>query len=510
MKHDCVPATEGICVLPFEPATLVARPVVDAAGIEHLGYGVNFVNCILRPTSLDAPFVGHGIIEVSSEWEELVLLPITTTRCSALRAPAGFNHVMLTHGTILTMRILFVFHHLRTPDELGGLRSWHIAKAFAEAGHEAQVIAPGVDSLTGKRTTRLRGLTVYIKQFVSGFEVLRVNALRNDRSSKFRRALYYLSSTLSLLLVLFRVRRPAAVMSTSMPLTSMLSANIYARLVGAKFLVDVRDLTLDQAEDIGYFRGSRVLNWLKSVEAKSFRNADALYPVSNGMRELLIAKGVDAERVTTVPIGFEGHIYATPEANRPNPYRKLGVDDQFIVLYAGSMGFVYDVDTVIEAAHMVPADAGITFVFVGGGQRASAYEKAAPSNCYFLGQVPKRDIPGFCMHADVGINPVVRGHVIKRLLGNKIFDYLGNGLPTIYLGPDDGDVASLLESSGAGWILPAGGANPLAELLLDLRRQPNEVSFRGERGRTYVNRNLRTEALMKRLVLAVNSAIDNA
>jgi len=90
-------------------------------------------------------------------------------------------------------RVLFLPHHFREPTDKGGLRSWHIVNRL-EAVCPVVVVVPGVDTLTGERSPRLPRFRLWASERRgANVEIVRVNALRNDRSSKLRRALYYLS-----------------------------------------------------------------------------------------------------------------------------------------------------------------------------------------------------------------------------------------------------------------------------------------------------------------------------
>ena len=91
--------------------------------------------------------------------------------------------------------ILLNFNHFRTPKDLGGLRSWHIGSHLSKKGYRVTAVIPGVDTLTGEKKRSLRG-RIWSKETINDVEVIWVNVLNNDRKSKLRRVLYYLSLSL--------------------------------------------------------------------------------------------------------------------------------------------------------------------------------------------------------------------------------------------------------------------------------------------------------------------------
>ena len=82
----------------------------------------------------------------------------------------------------------------------------------------------------------------------------------------------------------------------------------------------------------------------------------------------------------------------------------------------------------------------------------------------------KGEISSFCSQADVCVYPANNGNVINAMLGNKIFDYLGNGTLTIFSGPTS-DVCNLIQSVDGGTCVSADSqqlANAIVELSCDL------------------------------------------
>ena len=266
-------------------------------------------------------------------------------------------------------RVLFLPHHFREPTDKGGLRSWHIVNALEKTGPVA-VVVPGVDTLTGERNPRLGRFHWWATESRGyNVEIIRVNALRNDRTSKLRRGLYYVSFSMLQFLRGAFLPGIGAVVTTSMPVSTMILGWLIARIRGAVFVIDVRDLPTDLALELGYFRRGAFSRLMRSLEYFAYRHADLIVTVSQGMADLLIADGVDEKRVHVAPIGYDA---LEDEVRPPSAFVDgLPVEGRFVVLYSGTMGFVVDVDTMLEAARLTRGRADILYLFVGDGQRLS-------------------------------------------------------------------------------------------------------------------------------------------
>jgi glycosyltransferase involved in cell wall biosynthesis len=383
-------------------------------------------------------------------------------------------------------RVLFLPHHFREPTDKGGLRSWHIVNQL-EKTCPVVVVVPGVDTLTGERSERLSRFSPWASERRSAnVEIIRVNALPNDRTSKLRRALYYLSfSALQFVrgILLPRIR---VVMTTSMPVSTMLLGWLTARLRGAAFVIDVRDLPTDLAIELGYFKAGHFSRLLRRLEYFSYRRADLIVAVSQGMADLLAAGGVDARRVHVAPIGYDA--LEEPAGQLSTFVDGLPLAGRFVVLYSGTMGYVVDVETLLGAARLTRGREDIVYLIVGDGQRLPEYRERAGrdgSHCVFTDRVPKFVVSEICRRADVCVYPLIDGKVIAALLGNKIFDYMGAGKPTIYTGPK-GDVSRLIEAAGGGICLPPGDAEALANTILALADDDDRRARMGAAARRYV------------------------
>jgi glycosyltransferase involved in cell wall biosynthesis len=393
-----------------------------------------------------------------------------------------------------------MFHHYRTPEQRGGLRSWHIGSYLTRNGYKVTAIVPGIDPLSGNMEPGLNG-KLWHKETINGAKIIRVNSLKNNRISKLRRLMYYTSySTLQFLCSCF-VKKVDLIISTSMPLSSVFLSFVQAKLRGIPFVIDVRDLPTDSAIELNYFSENGLSKHILNFEAWLFRKADCLIPVSNGMARVLETKGIPPHKIRVVPIGYDGRDAYKGFTDWNRDIRaELGLEGKFIVLYAGTMGHVVDIPTVLEAANNIKDVQDITFVFVGGGQLIEEYKETAKKsglNCIFLGPRPKSDIPLFCSQADVCVYPLKGSSIIGSLLGNKIFDYSGNYAPTLYSGPE-GDIKALIENAGGGICVPAGDAKALSQSILSLYRDPGKKKRLGTNAALYVEKGYKVENMMQK------------
>ena len=397
-------------------------------------------------------------------------------------------------------RILLNFSHYITPKDPGGLRSWHIGTHLALKGYSVVAIIPGVDTLTGKKRGNLKG-KCWTKEVIDGVEVFWVNSFKNDRNSKIRRALYYLSFSILQAVVSVLVRRIDGIVCMSIPFTSVCYSYIQSIIRRVPVIVDVRDLPIDTAIELGYLKRNMLTNNILKAERWLYKHADKLIAVSEGWESRLKEKGVSPSKINVVPLGFEGRgIYGKYIDWNRDIKAELDLKNKFVVAYVGTLGHVFDIAAVLNAAKRTSHIKRIVYLFAGGGQRLEEFSQIALENdlnCIFLGPRPKSDVPLICSQVDVCICPYKKGKYVASILGNKIFDYMGNGTATVYSGPK-GDVSKILEESNGGICVPAGDSIGIAEAIIFLYKNPDNLQLLGVNAKNHIEKSYNVRNMMLR------------
>lgn len=395
--------------------------------------------------------------------------------------------------------------------EAGGLRTWALAKYLVEQGYEVTVVVPSWDPLTGRRLQRARRLATRVE--VDGIELVHVWSSRNDRSSRFRRVGYFLTQSLSSLVVALRRPRPDVVISANYPPTLAMAAAFAAWIYRRPFVLEVRDLPAEAAVASGYLRNRLLAQVVLRLERFLFRLGCRIITVAPGMKRRMTELGVPEPTISVVPNAYEDAIFSAEEGCGRDLRREQGWEGRFVVLYAGTMGHIPDLMTLLKTAELTVDDPSIVYALIGDGQRRNDYRAFAQGrgldNCEFLGRKPRSEIPLFCRAADVCVNLFPNHPFWGTILGNKTFDYLGSGTAYVYCGTEPSDTGNVLRASGAGLVVPPENPQRLRDALLSLRDHPGERIAMGARGRRYVMEHFSRERIDRKFEAVLNEAMDD-
>ena len=400
------------------------------------------------------------------------------------------------------MHVLFLTQYF-TP-EVGATqtRIHEFARACVAAGHRVTVLTEFPNHPHGRIPPEYRG-RVFTRERMDGFEVLRVWVFARPVKTFWTRLGFYFSFfALASLRGAFGGGRVDVVFATSPPLPVGLAGWIIARLRGARFVLDIRDLWPAAAEALGELKSPALVRMAARLERFLYRHADRVTAVTRGFVTHISAMVRDPERVSLLSNGASVDVF-DPARMDPGLRSRLGLGDRFVVTFAGLHGIAQGLDAVLEAAALLRDRPEVVFCLIGEGPVKSALvaraEAEGLANVRFLPPVPLAEITPYLTAADALLVPLRRDPIFDTFIPSKLFDFLACARPVILM--VGGEAREVLEAAGGGMFVEPGDAPGLADAVLRLAQSdPQERVAMGARGRTYVLAHFTRQAQGQRLV----------
>jgi len=327
----------------------------------------------------------------------------------------------------------------------------------------------------------------------SALAFIRAFSTRPRRGIKLGRLAYLMSWVIGQALALRSARRPDVIVAMYAPPGVAVVPCLAARLFKVPLLLDVRDIPVETAREIGYLSSPIILGVMNWLDRFVLARASSILVVSKAMVPVLQAKGAKPDVVEWSPIGYD--TFSDTPANQQDPVP--AVRDLFppgtetLVVYVGTVGYLQNWGSVLEAFERLPSAVGLLVIGEGAMER-EVDERIAKGrvNARRMGRIPKAQIEDVLTQADVALFPLRGDRMTGAMLGNKFFDYAGAGLPIVYSGPG-GAVADLVDELRCGLVVPPEAPEALARAVMSLHRQPENRVRQGARGRQFA---LRTTA----------------
>jgi colanic acid biosynthesis glycosyl transferase WcaI len=386
------------------------------------------------------------------------------------------------------MHVLVITEYYKPDGGPGAPLFTMLSEDLVRRGHVVTVIAPVPHYPSGQVPADFRKIWIR-RTNENGVNVIRVGLPSVNRARLPARLLQFITYQLEAVLAGWREAYDV-VLAHSPALEVWLPFIFFSRVRHKPGVYSVHDVYPDVGIKLGIFRNPLVIRLVVALEKSCLKNAVQVRILSKSFKASLIKLGVPEAKIHLIYDWVETDAIRPLPRNNPFAVQNDLVND-FVVLYAGNLGFVQGLDMVLVAARLLKETPGIRFVFVGdGGARAGLMEKAKEwdlTNVRFLPYQPRDRMPEVFASADVSLVSLCKGTGFGAL-PSKTYSILASGRPVIASVDEGSDTWDLVERSGAGLPIPPEDPDQLKEAVLRLQKDAMLRETFGKNGREYVTR----------------------
>lgn len=314
------------------------------------------------------------------------------------------------------VKVIILHQHFKAPFPGGAIRSWYLARAGVEAGHEVTV-------LSGHNGD-------YKRETIDGIEVHWLPVAYDnrfdfrDRSKSFLRYVWQV------------IRRPAlyrdaeVCYAISVPLTTGLAAMWIKRRYGVPYFFEVGDLWPDAPVQMGFISNRWLKSLLYALEEKTYAKAVSVVALSEPIRAT-IEKKTRNNAIEMIP-NMADTDYFFPSARDPATAREFGLEGRFVVSYVGALGYANGLDYILQCAAICRSrKPEVMFLICGDGAEGEGLQasarKAGLQNVKFIPFQPREGVKKILNVTDavfISYRPVP---ILETGSPNKYFDGLAAG-----------------------------------------------------------------------------------
>ena len=259
----------------------------------------------------------------------------------------------------------------------------------------------------------------------------------------------------------------------SSPATAAAPAMLAKLLYGVPYVLVVQDLWPDSVFAAGFLREGLIHHTayacLNAFVNASYREAEHIVVISEGMKALLIERGVRDEQITVI------YNWAEAPGDGPQDVPARDQDQPLHIMYAGNVGAPQGLDNVVRALALLP-DEEFHLTVIGGGAQLDSLraltEALGLQNVEFVGPVPRAGVDAYLATAHIHLVSLIDDPLFTVTVPSKLQSLLSVGLPILAVAP--GETADIVRRAGAGATVAPGDPQVLASALQRLARQPDE------------------------------------
>ena len=264
-----------------------------------------------------------------------------------------------------------------------------------------------------------------------------------------------------------------------------------AKRLGLPFVYEIRAFWEDAAVGNGTGReGSLKYRLTRALENRVVAGADAVFTICKGLRDDLVARGHDGEKIGLSPNGVDLALFGDPVARDDALAHALGIGAGPVVGFIGSF---YDYEGLDDLVAALPAlrqrHPHAQLLLVGGGPmnealRAQAAASPAGDAIVFTGRVPHAEVERYYSLIDVLAYPRKHSRLTDLVTPLKPLEAMAQR--RIVAASDVGGHRELITDGQTGLLFPPDDPMRMAASLADFIDRRDSWPTMREAGRAHV------------------------
>ncbi len=231
-------------------------------------------------------------------------------------------------------------------------------------------------------------------------------------------------------------------------------------------------------------RGSRDFEWAKGgmyrfmarMEADAAANATHVLAITQALKDELINRGVDGDKITVVPNAVDAERF-TPQPRDAELEAQLGFQGKTVIGYIGSVLDYEGLGLLIDAAERLRSQRDdFVVMIVGDGAELERFQSEVETRelgdvVRFLGRVPHEDVERYYSLVDIAPFPRLPLPVCEMVSPLKPFEALAMGKAIV--ASDVAALAEIVQPGVTGLLHRKGAVDDLTAKLSELVERPD-------------------------------------
>lgn len=278
------------------------------------------------------------------------------------------------------------------------------------------------------------------------------------------------------------------------PLTLAIAAIVYKKRHNTPIFLYCLDLWPESLKV--YIKGEKSLLFrlVKRLSTYIYRQCDMIGVSSPSFQEYFeCTHGIAKERIS----------FIAQHANEIAAPQREADSSLFNFMYAGNVGQIQGLDTVVQAVNIIRNREDFVFHIVGDGSYFAALrDKIADlglqDKFVLHGRVPPTEIPHKYSLADVLVITLTGESLIGVTIPAKLQSYMSAGKPI--LGSINGDAQSVIAQADCGYYVSSGHSEALSEAMVRfIENSPQQNAIYGQNAKNYFNEHFTKEIYIEKL-----------
>lgn len=405
------------------------------------------------------------------------------------------------------MKIVFVAGYYYPESTADARLNYDIVSSLCAAGHQVKVIVPfpsrGLDKKLQNEFINKR------KEIVNdNLEIVRVGPIKQYKQSFIKKAWFLIRNTSYLYKEVKKSDADLYFVISSPPFIGKIVIKLHKK--NKKVVYKLQDVFPDNLKHSkGLKESSILIKHYRKFEKKVYSSCDRIIAVSDDVKKTLVSRGVTPNKIDVVFDWVDSSI-CKPIERRDNPlFDEYNISrDSFVVLYAGNLGYLQDIDTLIYAIKELN-NSDISFVIFGNGVCENQIKERLQQNklektVKLLPLLPPEMSSYVYSMGDIGL-VLLKPEITKYAFPSKTWTILSAGRMVICECEKDSQLSKMINDNKLGESFEPLNHMELASIIQKYYSNLDLCRCYGKNGRSFIVNGLNKQKAM----LGIGNTVEN-
>lgn len=374
-----------------------------------------------------------------------------------------------------------------------------ICTEWIKRGYKVTVVT-GIPNYPQGKYYEGYGLFKKRKETYNEIEIIRIPLIPRGNNS-IMLALNYLSFVVSGFFwkMFTRVKADYVFIFEVSPMTQALPGVWYAKKNKIPCYIYVQDLWPENVEIITGLSNKKVIGAIGKMVDYIYGRCTKIFTTSTSFVDSISKRGVPVEKIQYWPQYAEDFYFPLEKTS----IEEIPNDNAFNIIFAGNIGSAQGLNILPEVAALLKEkeiDRRIRFNIVGDGRYKETLVNLVNSNDVanmfnFIPKQPATRIPEFMAASHAAFLSLTGSPLLAMTIPAKLQSYMACGIPII--ASAEGETSRIISESNAGVCSPAGNAETLADMIIEISSKPQEqLKQLGFNAKDYYDKNFNKKELL--------------
>ena len=272
-------------------------------------------------------------------------------------------------------------------------------------------------------------------------------------------------------------------------------------------VLNFQDFHPQELTDVGFLKNPLMIRLLKHIEREAYKNADYITVLSEQGVDYVVERGGDRSKIAHIYNGVD--LQTTTEFSvKPRFKTREGIEDKFLISYAGILSPFQGVDAILDAAETLKDQQDLVFYIIGDGMAKKHLVRQIQtkriSNVKILPFQPRGEYLNIISSSDISIVSLDK-RMSAPCLPGKLPNLLCLKQPVLGVVPLESQTASFIKQVKCGIVVDPEDPQELLSAIVHLKSDLKLMKELGENGRRFIE----TEMSLEKSILKYERIFSN-